>query len=59
MKSSTQASRRAPGYDEPDNRSRWLRYIEEALDRDKPITIGTVDLAQHGSGPAGLECVRS
>ena len=36
------ASRRAPGYDEADNRSRWLRYIDEALDRENPITIDTV-----------------
>ena len=44
------ASRPAPGYNEPDNRSRWLRYINEAFDREKPITIATVfDLAKkHG-----------
>jgi len=44
------ASRPAPGYNEPDNRSRWLRYISEAFDRETPITIGTVfDLAKkHG-----------
>ena len=36
------ASRPAPGYDEADNRSRWLRYIDEALDRENPITIDTV-----------------
>ena len=36
------ASRRAPGYDEADNRSRWLRYIDEALNRENPITIDTV-----------------
>ena len=36
------ASRRAPGYDEEENRSRWLRYNDEALDRENPITIGTV-----------------
>ncbi len=44
------ASRLAPGYDEPDNRSRWSRYIGEAFSRDNPITIATVfDLAKkHG-----------
>ena len=36
------ASRTAPGYDEADNRNRWLRYIDEALDRENPITIDTV-----------------
>jgi AAA domain/Primase C terminal 2 (PriCT-2) len=35
-------SRRAPGYDEAENRKRWLRYKDEALDRDDPITIATV-----------------
>ena len=40
----------APGYNEPENRNRWLRYIAEAFDREKPITIATVfDLARkHG-----------
>ena len=44
------ASRLAPNYDEAKNRRRWLRYIDEALDRDNPITIATVfDLAKkHG-----------
>jgi Protein of unknown function (DUF3987)/Primase C terminal 2 (PriCT-2) len=44
------ASRRAPGYNEADNRKRWERYISEAFDREKPITIATVfDLAKkHG-----------
>jgi AAA domain/Primase C terminal 2 (PriCT-2) len=44
------ASRPAPGYDEPDNRARWLRYIREAFARENPITIATVfDLAKkHG-----------
>jgi hypothetical protein len=44
------ASRVAPGYNEPENRSRWLRYIAEAFAREKPITIATVfDLAKkHG-----------
>ena len=36
------ASRRAPGYDQEENRSRWLRYVDEALGRENPITIGTV-----------------
>jgi hypothetical protein len=44
------ASRLAPGYDEAENRSRWSRYISEAFNREKPITIATVfDLAnKHG-----------
>ena len=44
------ASRDAPGYDQGDNRKRWLRHIHEAFSRDKPITIATVfDLAKkHG-----------
>ena len=44
------ASRGAPGYNEPENRTRWLRLIGEAFARDKPITIATVfDLAKkHG-----------
>jgi hypothetical protein len=44
------ASRVAPGYNEPENRKRWLRYIAEAFHREKPITIATVfDLARkHG-----------
>lgn len=44
------ASRLAPGYHEPDNRTRWLRYIGEAFARENPITIATVfDLAKkHG-----------
>src|SRR5207248_7368143 len=31
----------APGYNETENRTRWLRYISEALDRERPITIAT------------------
>ena len=44
------ASQAAPGYNQAENRKRWLRYVDEALDRDKPITIATVfDLAKkHG-----------
>jgi AAA domain/Primase C terminal 2 (PriCT-2) len=44
------ASRAAPGYNEAENRVRWLRLIGEAFDREKPITIATVfDLARkHG-----------
>jgi hypothetical protein len=44
------ASRLAPGYNEEDNRRRWLRHISEAFNRDNPITIATVfNLAkQHG-----------
>jgi hypothetical protein len=37
-----EASRRAPGYDEAENRKRWLLYIGEAFNRDDPITIATV-----------------
>ncbi len=33
------ASRAAPGYDQAENRERWLRYVNEAFDRDSPITI--------------------
>ena len=36
------ASRGAPGYDEADNQSRWLRYIDEAWNSANPITIDTV-----------------
>jgi hypothetical protein len=46
------ASRPAPGYNEPENRARWLRYIGEAFARDKPITIATVfDLARRNGWP--------
>jgi AAA domain/Primase C terminal 2 (PriCT-2) len=46
------ASRLAPGYNEPDNRNRWLRHVSEAFDRDKPITIATVfDLAKKNGWP--------
>jgi hypothetical protein len=43
-------SRTAPGYDEEDNRKRWLRYISEAPRHQSPITIASVfGLArQHG-----------
>jgi AAA domain-containing protein/primase-like protein len=41
------ASRVAPGYNEPENRTRWLRLISEAFARENPITIATVfDLAK-------------
>ena len=36
------ASRNAPGYNEIENRDRFLRYIEEASNSDDPITIATV-----------------
>jgi hypothetical protein len=46
------ASRLALGYNEPDNRNRWLRHISEACDREKPITIATVfDLAKKNGWP--------
>jgi RecA-family ATPase len=54
------ASRPAPGYNEAENRSRWLRYIREAFAREKPITIASVfDLAKkhgwRGWSPSGSE----
>ena len=36
------ASRVAPHYDKDDNHDRFERYIREALDRESPITVGTV-----------------
>jgi hypothetical protein len=44
------ASAGAPGYNPAENRRRWERYIDEAFDRDAPITIATVyDMAhKHG-----------
>jgi hypothetical protein len=44
------ASRQAPGYNETENRVRWLRLVGEAFARERPITIATVfDLAKkHG-----------
>ena len=36
------ASQRADNYDEEENRQRFQRYMDEALDREDPITIGTV-----------------
>ena len=44
------ASAAAPRYDQVENRSRWLRYIGGAFNREKPITIASVfDLARkHG-----------
>ncbi len=44
------ASACAPGYNAVENRQRWERYIDEAFDRDAPITIATVyDMAhKHG-----------
>jgi AAA domain len=44
------ASCHAPNYDEEDNRRRFQRYIDEAFNRENPITIATVfDLARkHG-----------
>jgi hypothetical protein len=44
------ASAAAPGYNPTENRRRWERYVDEAFERDAPITIATVfDMAhQHG-----------
>src|SRR6266542_1079742 len=36
------ASRRAPGYNQQDNRSRFQRYIREALSSAAPITVATL-----------------
>jgi hypothetical protein len=43
-------SRLAPGYNESDNRNRWERYIREAFNHERPITIATVFYLakQHG-----------
>jgi AAA domain/Primase C terminal 2 (PriCT-2) len=35
-------SRRAPGYNQEENRRRFERYINEALNRSEPITIATL-----------------
>jgi hypothetical protein len=37
-----EASRRASGYNEVENRLRWERYIKEAPQSERPITLGTV-----------------
>jgi len=37
-----EASRRAPGYDQAENRQRWERYIREAPRSERPITLATV-----------------
>jgi hypothetical protein len=47
------ASRAAPNYDQDDNHERWLRYIEEALNRDTPITIASVFALAKDHGWAG------
>jgi hypothetical protein len=61
------ASRMAPGYDQDDNRRRFQRYMNEALDHENPITIGTVfyKALEHGwqgwsppIAPTNLEAVR-
>ena len=36
------ASRAAPGYDAENNRERFQRYIDEAFDRETPLTIRSV-----------------
>ncbi len=36
------ASHLAPGYNEQENRTRWVRYIGEAFSREKPITIASL-----------------
>ena len=47
------ASRPAPGYNEADNRSRWLRHIDEAFKRENPITIATVFYLAKNNGWQG------
>ena len=44
------ASQRAPGFNRDDNRQRFLRYIREAFNRSKPITIATLfcTAVEHG-----------
>ena len=44
------ASQRADNYDHEENRRRFQRYMDKALDRQDPISIGTVFhmAAQHG-----------
>jgi AAA domain/Primase C terminal 2 (PriCT-2) len=44
------ASQRADNYDQEENRQRFQRYMDKALDREDPIRIGTVFhmAAQHG-----------
>jgi len=42
------ASAAAPNYNQVENHQRWLRYINEAHVRQRPITIATVfDMARH------------
>lgn len=51
------ASRRAPGYDQEDNRQRFERYMREASNHASPITIDTLffmALEQGWSGSAHL-----
>jgi hypothetical protein len=45
-------SRRAPGYDEADNRIRFQRYIDEAFDREHPTTIHTLFNMALGACPS-------
>src|SRR5205807_2690642 len=45
-----EVSRRAPGHNKEENRSRWFRYMREAGERECPITVATVFAlaGQHG-----------
>ena len=53
------ASRRAPGYNEEDNRQRFQRYIGEAFNRQKPITLETLFVRRWSTdGPGGLHQLR-
>jgi hypothetical protein len=51
-------SRRAPRYDQEDNRRRWERYITEAFNSDSPITIATVFDLAHKHGWQGLAAAK-
>jgi hypothetical protein len=46
------ASRLAAGYEQAENRRRWSRYVDEASNREHPITIATVfDMARKYGWP--------
>jgi hypothetical protein len=49
-----QASQRAPHYDPDENRTRWDRYVNEASNRNQPITIATVFWMARTAGWQGL-----
>jgi Primase C terminal 2 (PriCT-2)/RepB DNA-primase N-terminal domain len=45
-----EASRQAPNYDASENRRRWERYVKEASQRQRPITIATVFAQARSAG---------